>query len=142
MRPRPRLPQLIQRSAGDDLAAVAQERLQHVFQPEQARLVVVQRHQVDAERVLQLGVLEQAVEQHIGLLVALHFNHDAHAGFVRFITQSGDALNLLGLDHLGDFLNQTRLVDLIGQLFHNDGFAPVVGGFHIRAGALHDLPAP
>ena len=115
------LPQVEHGPAGDDFAPVRKEGIQHFLDIEQARLTVDQRHHVDTERVLQLGELEQVVQHHFGHLVALQFDHDAHAGLVRLILHVRDSLDALVVDQFGDTLEQRLLVDLIGQLVNDDG---------------------
>ena len=118
-----RLLQLEDGAAGDDLAAVLEEAHQHLLEVEQARLAVDQRHHVHAEAVLQLGVLEQLVEHHLGHLAALELDDQAHAGFVGLVADLADALDLLLVDQLGHALLQGALVDLVGQLVDDDGLA-------------------
>ena len=48
----------VDRAAGDDVAAVLEERLEHLLEVQHARLVVHQRHAVDAEDRLELGLAE------------------------------------------------------------------------------------
>ena len=118
-----RLLQLEDGAAGDDLAAVLEEAHQHLLEVEQARLAVDQRHHVHAEAVLQLGVLEQLVEHHLGHLAALELDDQAHAGLVGLVADLADALDLLLVDQLGHALLQGALVHLVGQLVDDDGLA-------------------
>ena len=115
--------QLIQRAAGHHLAAMLEEAHQHLLEVQEARLAVDQRDHVHAEGVLQLGVLEQVVQHHLGHLAALELDHQPHAGLVRLVADLADALDLLVVDQLGHALLQGALVDLIGQLVDHDGLA-------------------
>jgi enoyl-CoA hydratase/carnithine racemase len=84
---------------------------------------VQQRHHVDAEHALHLGLLVEVVEHHIGGFAALDLDVDAHAVLVGLVAQLGDAFDLLFLDQLGDLLDQARLVHLVRKLGDDDRFA-------------------
>ena len=56
----------------------------------------------DAEGGLQLGLLVELVEQHLGVLVPLELDDDPHPFAVRFVADIGDPLDLLLLDQVGD----------------------------------------
>ena len=60
-------------------AAMLQEDADQVFQIAQLGLAVDQRHHVDAEGVLQLGLLIEVVEHDLWHRAALEFDHQAHA---------------------------------------------------------------
>ena len=130
-----------QRAPGDDFTAVLDKFFKGLLEIKQARLVLAQRHHVDAERGLHLGSLIQVVQHHVGLLAALQLDDHAHAGLVRFIAHGGDAFEPFGFHQVGDFLHQPRLVDLIGQLVDDDGFPAVFGLLDFRSGADVDAPA-
>ena len=66
-------------TARNDLAPMLQEDLYQVFQIAQLWLAVDQSHHVDTKRVLQLGLLVQVVQHHLGHFAALQLNHQAHA---------------------------------------------------------------
>ena len=100
-----------------------QERIQDLFEVHHLGLVVVQRHHVDAERGLHLGVLVEIVQHNLAGLAALDLDDDAHAVLVGLIAQGADALDLLLFDQLGDLLDQASLVHLIGDLVNDDGLA-------------------
>ena len=110
-----RLAQIEHRAPRDDFAAVAQERLEHLLQTEQARLAVDQRHHVDAEHLLHRRLREQIVQQDLGHLAALQLDDDAHAVLVRLVAQAvrGDALDELLAHQIRDALDQLGLVDLV-----------------------------
>jgi hypothetical protein len=76
----------------------------------QARLAVDQRHHVHAEGVLQLGLLVQVVEHHLGHFAALELDHQAHAGLVGLVADVGDAFDLLVAHQLGDALRSVFLL--------------------------------
>ena len=111
------------RAAGDHLAPVADEGIEHVLQRHQLRLPVLQRHHVDAEHRLHRRLRIEVVEDDLAHLAALQLDDDAHAVLVRFIAQAvaGDAFDQLLAHELRDALDQARLVDLIRQLGDDDG---------------------
>ena len=119
-----RLGEIENRAARDDLAAVTQEGLEHLLEPEQLRLAVDQRDHVDAEHRLERRLREQVVQHHFGDFAALELDDHAHAVLVGLVAQVGDALDFLVADQLGDALDQARLVHLVGQLGDDDGLAP------------------
>ncbi|MNM28938.1 hypothetical protein D3C81_394640 [compost metagenome] len=129
-----RLAQLEHGAAGDHFATVADEGLQHLLEVHQLRAAIDQRHHVDAEHRLHLGLLVEVVEHNLGRLAALDFDVDAHAVLVGLIAQLADAFDLLFLDQLGDLLDQTRLVHLVRNFSDDDRFAAVVGHFDIGLG--------
>ena len=137
------LAQLVHGAAGHHLAAVTQEGVQQLAQIQGARLAVHQRHGVDAEHGLHLRLLIEVVEHHFRVLAPAQLDIDPHALLVGFVAQLGDALDLLFLDQLGDFLDQPGLVHLIGQLVNDDGFlATLVGLLDLGAGTdINAAPA-
>ena len=66
-----RLAQLVHGAPRHHLAAVLEEDLEQVLQVAQLGLAVDQRHHVDAEGVLQLRLLVQVVQHHLGHFAAL-----------------------------------------------------------------------
>ena len=93
-----RLAQFVFGAPADHFNAVVDEELDAIDQAQFARLAVDDREHDDAEADLQLGVLIQIVEDHLGLLAAFEFEHDAHAVAVAFIADVADALDLLVVD--------------------------------------------
>jgi hypothetical protein len=92
-------------------------------QVQQARLAIDQRHHVHAEGVLQLGLLVQVVQHHLGHFAALELDHHAHAGLVGLVADVRNAFDLLLGDQLGDALEQRPLVHLVRQLVDDDRLA-------------------
>src|SRR3546814_7718439 len=133
-----RLAQLEDRPARDHLAAVADEGLEDLLEVQQLRAAVDQRHHVDAEHRLHLGLLVEVVEHHLGRVAALDLDVDAHAVLVGLVAQLTDALELLLLDQVGDLLDQPRLVYLVRDLGDADRLAAVVG--HLDVGARPHAP--
>ncbi len=98
------LAQLEHRTARDHFTAVLQKDLDQVLQVAQLGLAVHQRHHVHAKGVLQLGLLVQVVEHHLGYFAALELDHQAHAGLVRLVLDVADAFELLLVHQLGHAL--------------------------------------
>ena len=137
-----RLLQFEQGAPGDHLATVANEGLEHLLEVHGLRFAVLQRHHIDAEDILQLGLGEQVVHHHLATLAALDLDHHPQTVLVGLVAQLGDSLDLLVLDQLGDLLDQPRLVHLIRQLGDDDVVtAGLVVVFDGVLGANVDAPA-
>jgi hypothetical protein len=129
-------------AAGDHLAPVAQEGIEHLEQRQQPRLAVQQRDHVDAEHRLQRRLRVEVVQYDLGHLAALELDHDAHAVLVRLVAQLRYAVDLLVAHQVGDALEQPRLVHLVGQLGHDDGLAAALVQFlEARARAHREAAA-
>src|SRR5690242_3552941 len=115
-----RLAQFILRAAPNHIDAVLDEILQKLNEAELPRLSADNGEQDHAKRFLHLRHLEELVEDNFRLLIALHFNHDAHPVAIAFVANIGHAFDLLVVDQLSDMLDQVLLVDLIGQLSDDD----------------------
>ena len=116
------LAQQVNSTPGNHFTAVLDKRLQQFLQVHQFRLAVDQRHHVDAEHVLQLGLAVQVVQHHLTGLATLELDHHPQAILVGFVAQFGNALDFLFLDQLGNTLDQARLVQLVRNLGNDDGF--------------------
>jgi hypothetical protein len=137
-----RLAQLEHRAPRHDLAAVVEEDLDEVLQIANARLPVDEGDHVDAERVLQLGLLVQVVQHDLGHLAAAQLDHHAHARLVGLVLDVADALDLLFVDEFGDPLQQVLLVHLVGDLVDDDRLArAAVDVLEMALGAHHHLAA-
>ena len=67
----------------------------------------------------------EGVEHDLRVGVLLAFDDDAHPVPPRFVADVGDALDALVADHIGDGLDEHRLVHLIGDLRDDDAVARV-----------------
>ena len=134
-----RLVEVVPGPAGDHVLLVAQVVHEHIQEVHDLGLVVDQGQHGDAEGILHLGVLEQAVEDDIGIGVVAQFDDDPHALAVGFVAQVRDAVDPLGLDQLRDLLDQVGLVDQIGELRDDDPVLAALHGFDVRHGAGDDL---
>ena len=110
-------------AARDDLAAVAEEGLEHLLERHELRLAVLQRDHVDAEHGLHRRLREEVVEHDFGDFAALQLDDDAHAVLVGLVADLGDAVDVLVAHQVGDALVQARLVHLVRQLGDDDGLA-------------------
>ena len=107
-------------AARHHFAAVGNKYLYQVLQVAQFRLAVDQRHHVDAESVLQLGLFEEVIQNHFGHFAALEFNDQAHAGLVALVLNMTDALNFLLMNQFGHALLKRFFIDLIRQFVNDD----------------------
>ena len=105
----PRLAQFVLGPPPHHFDPVIDEVLEHVDQPEFARLPVDDREHDDAEPDLQLRVLVQVVENHLGLLAALQFEDDPHAVAIALVANVADAFQLLLVDQRARRFDQPRL---------------------------------
>ena len=124
-------------------AAMRQENRDQVFQVAQFGLAINQRHHVDAEGVLQLGLFVQVVQHHFRHFAALEFDDQAHAGFVALVLNVADAFDFFLMNQFGHALLERLFVDLIGELIDDDGLAlAFVDILKMAFGAHHHLAAP
>ena len=140
--PVPGLAKLVEGTPRDDLPPVAEKCLEQALEVQQPRLAVQEGNHVDAEDALELSVLEEVVQHHVGNLAPPQLDHHAQTVLVGLVAQLGDAFQALLPYQFGDLLDQPRLVDLVGQFGDDDGFpAPGVQRLGVRACADIDLAA-
>ena len=98
---------------------------------------------VDAKRHLQIGVLEEILQNAFRVAVLLDLDDGAHARAVALVADVRNAREhrLLFLTDREDFLQHVRLVDLEGQLGDDDERLAVFLLFKVRLGAHVDLSA-
>ncbi len=120
-------------AAADDVLAVIEEGADGVVERELLGLAVVDGQEDHGEGLLHLGVLVELVEDDLGLGSALEADVDAHAVAVGLVAElvAGDVGDDAFVDEFGDALHELGLVDLVGDLVDDDGFA--------AAGDLLDL---
>ena len=92
---------------------------------------------VDTEGGLQLSHLEQFVEHHAGIGIALHINHDAHTVLVRLVVNIADTVNLLLAHEASDILDKLGLVNAIWNLGYDD-LVVVRVGLNLGLGTHHN----
>ena len=116
MCPLARLAQFINSAACNHITAVADKGFQALLQVQQLGTAIDNRHHVDAEDILQLGMLVEIIQHNLCNFAALQVNDHAHAILVRLVTQTGNPLDLLVLDEFGNLFEHAGLVDLVRQL--------------------------
>ena len=138
-----RLFQIIAGSADDQVLLEGQIFVQNVPQRQNLRLGLVldQGQHVDGEAGLQRRLGKEAVQDHLGIGVALEFDDDAHAVAVGLIAQVRDAIQALFVDLVGNVPDELPLVHLIGQLRHDDAGAVLAVLLKFRSGPQHNLAA-
>jgi hypothetical protein len=81
----PGFAQIEERAPGDDFAPMANKILDQAFEVQQTRLAIHQRHQVDAEHRLHVGMLKEVIEHDLGGFAAAQFNDQAHSVLVGLV---------------------------------------------------------
>ena len=134
---------VIDGAAGQYLHLEVDVLIQNLTESQDARLllVVYQRQHDYGEGGLELGLDEQAVQDHLRVGVLFQLDDDAHTLSVRLVPQAGNAFQPLGVDLLGDIFNQASLIDLIGQLRNDDAGAASAELLHLRLCPNGDLPS-
>ena len=134
------LAQVEARAADGHVVAVLHKVFHALLQAQQARATFHQRNVVHRERALQCRHLKQLVENHVGVGVFLHVDHDAHALPSRLVVGVGDALQLPLLHQVGNILNELSLVHPVGNLGHHNLVVGLVA-LNLGLGAHHDASA-
>ena len=136
----PRAAEQVHASPRHDLAAVLNERFEHLLEIQRLGFVVDERNDVDAERGLELGLGVEVVEDHLPHLAASQFDHDAgvRSGLV---AQLGNPVDALFLDEFRDPLDEPGAIQEKRNLLDNDrGAACFLIGLDVATSA-HDRPA-
>ena len=85
-------------------------------------------------------MLEQLVQQDIGVHIPPQLDADPKAFTVRFIPDAGDPIHLF--NQLGDLLDQPGLIDQVWDLCHDDPVLSVGQGLDVGDGPDLDLAPP
>ncbi len=133
--------QIILRAAADDFILELDVLLYHLFQGHDLRHLMVDGQHDDTHGILQLGILVQLVQHHLGVGVLADVNDDPHSLTVGLIVQVADALNALVFYEVRNVLNEARLVDHIGDLGDDDLGAAILLFLNGGAAAQGDLAA-
>src|SRR6516165_1755440 len=128
-------------AAIDYFFAEGDERGQQVLDVHYLRTATLERDHVVADRRVQRSETIQLVEHHIRHRIAPQFDDDTIAMTVGFVAQGADAFDLLIAHQFADALYQMRLVDLVGNFAHDDGFAFAAQGFKLDLAAHDDRAA-
>ena len=114
----------------------------HLVQAERARHAVDQGHHVRAEGVLQLSVLVQVVQHHLGHGVALEHDHEPLAGpAAALVPHIGNAGDPAVLGQLGDLLREVVRVHLERQLGDDQADPALAVFLHLDHGPHGDRAA-
>ena len=116
---------------------MTQEGFEDFFQCEGARLTIDQRHHVDAENALELGLLVELVQHHLGHGVASQLDHHADSVAAALVAQVGDLLEHAVVGQLGHLAQHLGLVHLVRQLGEHDGVTAVLERLVVRQTAHH-----
>ena len=108
-------------ASDDDVELMVDVMPDQLVEPQRAGNAVDDRQHVGAEAGLQLGVLVEVVQHHLGHRVALELDDDADADPVAaLVLDVGDAGELAVADLLGDRGDEVVVVDLIRQFGDDD----------------------
>ena len=118
-----RLLQAELRTAPDDLDLVVDVVRQRLGQVQRAGHAVHQGQHVDAEAGLQRRLLEQVVEDDVGVGVALELNDEPRLLVGRGVAQLADAVEVAGPHQLGDLLLNHLDRGLVRELGDDDAVA-------------------
>src|ERR1700740_1519859 len=135
------LAKFVARTAGDNVAAMIDEKPDELEQAHFAGLAADDREQNHTERFLHLRVLEEIVQDELGFLAALQLDNDAHAVAVAFVADVGDAFDFFVGDEFGDTLDEPGFGDLVRNFGDDDVFAVLAGFFDGRFGAHGEAAA-
>jgi hypothetical protein len=106
-------------AARDDIAAVLDVALDQLLDVHLLRPLAVEGEERDAERRLQGRLLEELVDDDLGLLAALQLDDDAGV-LVGLVAQVADPVQLLLAHELGDARDQVGSVHVVGDLGDDD----------------------
>ena len=120
MSPLLRFVEIILCPSGDDFLLMHQVVHQNIPDVHHLRFAVHQRKVDDTERILQLRMLIELVENDVGIGIPADFNADFHSLTARVIAKRCDAVDLFISDEIRDRLDEPCLVDKIGELRHKD----------------------
>ena len=137
-----RLVEVVLGAAGHDVDLMIDVVVEHLAQREGLGHAVHQRDVDGAERGLELRLLIEVVEHDLGHGALLEIDDDAHALLeVGLVAHVGDALDALLVDGLRDLLLQQALVDLVGDLGHDEAGATALDLLDVDLGAHGDRAA-
>src|SRR5690606_6001740 len=136
-----RPPQFKAGAASDDLPLVIEVVLQHRLEVEHFGLPVYQREHDDAERLLELRVFQQLVQDDVGVDVPPQLDDDPHAGAIGLVPQRGEGVDLPLAGELGDLSHQRRLVNHVRDLGDDDPVPAPLEGLDPGAGRHGQAPA-
>ncbi len=111
---------------------VVDEAVQALLEADRPGLPVFDGDEDRAEGHLQLRVLVELVQDHVGYLASLQFHHDPYAFLAGFVPQVGDAGDLLVVDQFRDRSDEVGFVDGVGYLGDDDVVLAHLAGLDAR----------
>ena len=136
-----RLVEAVLAATSDDFDLVVDVAADGVAQVERARHAFDERHHVDRELALQLGVLEQVVHHDVGVGVTLERDDEVGGAAGRVVVHVGDALEAVVVDQFLDARGDGRATRLVRQLGHDDAHLAALAFFDRHLGAHLDAAA-
>ena len=112
---------LVLGAANHHIVTVLHEVVDALLEIEQAGTTVYQSDAVHRKVALEGRHLEEFVEHHIGVGIALDVNHDAHTLAVGLVVDITDAYQFLLVYQSCNVLNQLSLVNSVRNFGHDDG---------------------
>ena len=129
------------RTPRDDVDLVVDVTLQHLGEVERAGNALDEGDDVDGERRLQLGELEEVVEHDVGVGVALEGDDELGLALCGLVVDIGDAVEVATVDKLLDPGGDRRATRLVGQLGDDDLQRPLLRLLDRCRGAQLDAAA-
>ena len=121
------LPQPVAGAPDDDVDLMLDVQADHLVQAQRSRNTVHDREHVHAETGLQLAVLVEVVQHHLGHGVTSQGDHDLHADTVRrLVVDPADALELSLVHLFGDRQDHVVGIHLVRQLGDDEGGGTLV----------------
>ena len=113
-------------TSSDDFDLVTDIAVDRVTKVHRARHTIDERDHVDRETRLELGQLEQVVENNVGVGVLLEGDDEVGLSSRGAVVDVGDAVDVARLDQFGDAAGDRGATRLVGQLRDDDLVAPVL----------------
>ncbi len=133
--------QLIAGAAGDHFLAMGDVAVQHLLDVHHSWLAVVERQHDHPERVFQLRLLIEIVDDHLGNGVAFQFHDDSQSFLTRFVTQITDPLEFLVVNQMCDLFEEIGLVYVVRDFRDDDTFLAALHFFDTHAATHLDATA-
>ena len=86
-------------------------------------------------------MLVELIQQHFGVCIPAHFDHDPHAVAIAFVPQIGQPFNDFVSDQIGDGLDQPGFIHLVRNFRHQDPLFAIAHSFDAGVGPHTDSAA-
>ena len=120
-----RLIQIIFRPSGNHFLLVPDIMLQHLQKIHDFRLLPYQCQHNDTESILQLSMLIQLIQNHVGIGILPQFNYHPDTFSVGLVTNIRNTVNFFQLHQFCYFYDQICLVYHVGKFRGNDLTLPI-----------------